>query len=65
MNRVSAVVTLQIDKKLSKSEDYPAWRLRLLTGLNVSNMDQLDQGPFNDNGVQHEAVPVEPQPQGY
>ncbi|KAE9328964.1 hypothetical protein PR003_g15667 [Phytophthora rubi] len=51
MNCVAAVVTLQVDKKLSKPEDYPAWRLRVLTGLNVSTMAQLviGQESFDDN----------------
>ncbi|KAE8906435.1 hypothetical protein PF005_g406 [Phytophthora fragariae] len=51
MNRVTAVMTLQVDKKLSKPEDYPVWLLRVLTGLNVSNMDLLviGQVPFDDN----------------
>lgn len=51
MNRVAAVVTLQVDKKHSKPEEYPAWRLRVLTGLNVSNIAQLvlDKEPFNDD----------------
>ncbi|KAE9024544.1 hypothetical protein PR002_g11421 [Phytophthora rubi] len=40
-----------VDKKLSKPEDYPEWRLRVLTGLNVSNMVQLviGQESFDDN----------------
>ncbi|KAG3183494.1 hypothetical protein PC128_g14148 [Phytophthora cactorum] len=38
---VAAVVTLQDDRKLSKPEDCPAWLLRVLGSLIVSNMAQL------------------------
>ncbi|KAG2776827.1 hypothetical protein Pcac1_g12879 [Phytophthora cactorum] len=51
MNKVAAVVTLQVDRKLSKPEDYPAWRLSVLSGLNLSNMAQLVIGkePLDDS----------------
>ncbi|KAJ8578523.1 hypothetical protein ON010_g681 [Phytophthora cinnamomi] len=51
MNRVPAVVTLQIDQKLSKPEAYPACPLRVLTGLNVSTLAQLviSNEPINES----------------